>query len=54
MASPTENSSVKAGQIESAPPTEPEKKSPEPKGTRVIPPGPGRIVTGAGLAGSQL
>jgi hypothetical protein len=52
MASPKENSSIKSSQSESAPPTEPAEKSPEV--TRVISPGPGRIITGAGLADSQL
>ena len=54
MASPKEDSSIKASQVEGAAPTEPEEKSPELRETRVIPPGPGRIITGAGLAGSQL
>jgi len=54
MASPRENTSNKASQIQSGPPTEPEEKSPELSETRITPPGPGRIITGAGLAGSQL
>jgi hypothetical protein len=55
MASPSENTSNKASQIQSGAPTEPGEKSPEElRETRVTSPGPGRIITGAGHAGSQL
>jgi hypothetical protein len=54
MASPKENSSIEASQVQRAPPTELEDKSPKLRETRVTPPGPDRIITGAGLAGSQL
>jgi hypothetical protein len=54
MVSPKENCSIKANQVEGAPSTNPEQKSPELRETRVTPPGPGRIITGPGLAGAQL